>query len=535
MTGSDGKVTYTYTLRDDLKWSDGSALTASDFVYAWNRAVDPATAADYANMFSVIDKSYTENTEGTGLYDLVDGKYVVNADGTGKYDAGKLNVTAKDDKTIEVVLATPCAYWEQLLAFPTYMPVKQSAIEASPDAWATDPSTYVSNGPYILKSWDHNSKMVYVKNPNYFNADKITMGEIDFYLSDDASNMLANFENGAWQFIDDVPTDEIQNLKSKYPDEFKEESQIGTYYVCFNVNKSLLPSDSTLTGADAEKANQEIRNALSLLFDRNYIVTDIGQADQVPASSFVSKGLTDANGSDFYTNAGNQSANGYYGYYNVSADALDSNIQTALTTLKKYWKYDETSKQFTNAPTIEYLYNTSEGHKKIAEYLQKALSNYGISMTLTNQEWATFLQTRKKGDFNVARDGWLADYNDPSTMLTLFTSGSGNNDCQLGKGDNASLKAYSIKLDKATYGVDKVVTDGTWADTYDYLMDLAEKTTDKTQRSNIMHAAEDLLMSTGAVCPLYYYTDLYMISSKVTGEFNSPLGYKYFMYTNIAD
>ena len=503
----DGTVTYTYTLRDGLKWSDGSDLTAADFVYAWNRAVAPETAADYGYMMDVIARNDDES----------------------------LAVEATDDKTLVVTLANYVPYWNELLAFPTYMPVKQSAVEASPEAWATDPATYVCNGAYTLSSWDHNSVMKYVKNDYYHNADAVTVGELDFYLSDDANNMLANFQNGDWQMIDDVPTNEIANLKANYPDEFKVEGQLGTYYVCYNINKSLLPADSALTGAEAEAANEEIRAALGLLLDRNYIVESVAQGGQVPASSFVAMGLTDADGvTEFYQNAGDPATNGYYGYYDVSVDAFEGNVATALETLKKYWAFDDASQKFTNAPTIEYLYNTSEGHKAIAEYIQQALGAYGINMTLTNQEWDTFLETRKNGDYNVARNGWLGDYNDPISFLDMWTTDSGNNDVQFGRDAAADVKHYSVKLDAATYGVDYEVTDGTWAETYDYLIKQIKATVDDAQRFALMHAAEDLLMSTGCICPIYYYTDMFMIDSSVLGFFASPLGYKYFMYCTQA-
>ena len=523
---ADGTVTYTYKLRDGLKWSDGKDVTASDFVFAWNRAASPDTASDYGYMFEVVD-GYADMWEmkDTGKKDD-DGNEIeepVNPDAT-------LNVKAVDDKTLEVTTINMVPYWNELLAFPTYMPVREDVV--SNENWATDPSTYIGNGPYVMTAWNHNSLITLDKNDNYIDKDKVTMPEINFYLSDDANNMLTNFENGDWQMIDDVPTNEIASLKEKYPDELKIDGQLGTYYVCWNVDQDILPEDSGLTGADAEKAREEIRNAISLLFDRNYICDSIAQGGQVPASSFVAMGLTDADGkTQFYQNAG--SSKDYVGYYDVSADALQSNYDSAIETLKKYYNYDESTQKFTNVPTLTYLYNTSEGHKAIAEYLQAVLANVGINMTLENQEWATFLETRKNGDFTVARNGWLGDYNDPISFLDMWTSGSGNNDCQFGKGENADLKVYS--LDLTDLGYDTNVTDGTWAETYDVLINDIKTCTDKDTRYKLMHKAEDLLMSTGAICPLYYYTDLYMIDSSVKGFFTSPLGYKFFMYTTIDD
>ena len=499
VTNDDGTVTYTYTLRDGLTWSDGQPVTAGDFVFAWNRAIAPETAADYGYMFEVVDG----------------------------YADGKLNVNAIDDKTLEVTLANTVAYWDELLAFPTYMPVREDVV--ANEAWATDPSTYVCNGAYTMTSWDHNSLITIDKNPNFYDADKITMNTINFYLSDDANNQLANFENGDWQMIDDVPTNEIATLKETYPDEFVTAGQLGTYYVCWNINENILPSSNTLTGADKAAAENEVRNALALLIDRNYIVNDVAQGGQVPASSFVAMGLTDADGSQFYENAG---GNSFPGYYDVSEDAYEANWGAALETLKKYYTFDEATQQFTDFPTLTYLYNTSEGHKAIAEAIQATFAGIGITMNLENQEWATFLDTRKAGNYSIARNGWLGDYNDPISFLDMWTTASGNNDVQFGKGDNAKVAAYSIDL--TDLGYDTKVENGTWAETYDVLIADIKTCTDVKTRYELMHRAEDLLMSTGCICPIYYYTDLYMISSNVQGFFSSPLGYKYFMYCTIT-
>ena len=161
-----------------------------------------------------------------------------------------------------------------------------------------------------------------------------------------------------------------------------------------------------MTAAEKAAAEAEIRYALGLLFDRNYIVEEIGQAGQVPASSFVAMGMTDADGSEFYLNAG--SSDEYPGYYSVAAEDFEANYAEAYEILCKYYEVDENG-MFTNFPTLTYLYNTSEGHKAIGEYLQSALAAVGITMNLENQEWNTFLNTRKNGDYSIARNGWLAD------------------------------------------------------------------------------------------------------------------------------
>ena len=504
----DGTVTYTYTLRDGLVWSDGQPVTAGDFEFAWQRAASQELAADYGYMFEVVD----------GYDDVWADEPAEDA---------KLNVKAIDDKTLEVTTASAIPYWNELLAFPVYFPVRADVVEN--EAWATDPSTYVCNGMYTLAGWDHNSLITLQKNPNHPDADSVTMDTIEFYLSDDANNMLTNFKNGDWDFIDDVPTNEIAALKADYPDEFKVEGQIGTYYVCWNINENILPEGSTLTGVDAENAKAEIRNAITLLFDRNYIVNDVAQGGQVPASSFVAMGMTEPDGSEFYKNAGHN--DGYIGYYKVDEDSLEENFNAAVEVLKKYYTFDEASGKFTDFPTMTYLYNTSDAHKAIGEYLQSALDAVGITMNMENQEWATFLNTRKAGDYSIARNGWVADYNDPICFLDMWTTVSGNNDVQFGKGDHADVTNYSIDL--TPFGLDTKVENGTWAETYDVLISAIKSCTDPETRFAMMHVAEDMLMETGCICPIYYYTDLFMISDSVDGFFSNPLGYKYFMYTTV--
>ena len=520
VVNDDGTVTYTYTLRDGMKWSDGKDVTAQDFVFAWNRAAGTALAADYGYMFEVVD-GYADIWEMVKDANGNDTEEFANPDAT-------LNCKALDDKTIEITLTNAVAYWNELLAFPTYFPVREDVV--ANEAWATDPSTYVSNGAYKMTGWDHNSVITLEKNENYVDADSILMDKIEFYLSDDANNMLTNFENGTWLLIDDVPTNEIANLKVNYPDEFVVAGQIGTYYVCWNVNEEILPASSTLTGVEAEQAKAEIRNAIALLFDRNYIVEEIGQAGQVPASSFVAMGMTNPDGSQFYQTAGSSST--FDGYYDVSEDALESNYESAIETLKKYYDFDEASGQFTDFPTLTYLYNTSEGHKAIGEYLQAALAAVGITMNLENQEWNTFLNTRKNGDYSIARNGWLADYNDPICFLDMWVSGSGNNDIQFGRDGHKDLKMYNLDLTGLGYE-DIKVENGTWAETFDVLIATIKGCTDNEKRYEMMHMAEDMLMSTGCIVPLYFYTDIYMLNSSVDGFFSNPLGYKYFMYCTV--
>lgn len=488
----DGMTSYTFKLREGLKWSDGTALDANDFVYAWNRAADPATASDYGYMFEVID-GYTEMVEGTGK---------------------ALNVTASPDGTeLTVVLPVDVPYFYELCAFPVYMPVRRDIIEANGEAWATKPETYIGNGAYKVTEFTLN-RMVLEKNEYFYNAEEIVTDKLVFAFNSDDASLLTNFRNGSYLFIDSVPNDEIKALRSgRYKDEFYVTGQLGTYYVSFNVNDKALEEFT-----ESEKA--KIRRALGLVIDRNYIVEEIGQAGQVPAAGFVAMGLTEPDGREYIAKNGpNRDGTGYY---SIADDDYQANCDAAVALLKEV---SDSSKKFavvgnkvTGFPTLTYITNDGSGHEAIATYLQQVWGNYGFDIKVEVQEWATFLNTRKEGNYSVARNGWLGDYNDPISFLDLWVSGSGNNDCQFGRGAHASFDGYQ---------------GGNWAESYDTIIAEVKSSGDVYRRFELMHVAEDMLMESGAICPIYYYTDIFMCSDKMDGFFASPLGYKYFMYATV--
>ena len=403
---SDDGLTYTITLLPDLKWSDGSELNANDFVYSWNRAVNPDTAADYAYMFDVIN---------------------ANADGT-------LNVTASEDgQTLTIVLNSPCAYFIDLLAFPAYYPVKQSEVEGAA-GWETNPGAwcqeagFVSNGAYTLSAWTHEQSMTYVKNPYYHRADDVKVETLQFMLSADDTAIYAAYNAGDLDFADTVPTDEIQSLLSN--PEFHIVDNLGTYYVCFNVKSSLF-ADKTPAQANA------MRRAFALLADRDYIVENIGQTGQQPANTFIPAGMADGHGGVFKAN---DSAYTYpdadtEGYFDPSVDALDDNLEKAIELLE-FAGFEFTDNGMLSDATpisFEYLTNESTGHVAIAESLQQDFGQIGISMTIKTVDWNVFLEERKAGNYDIARNGWLADFNDPINMLEMWTTDSGNNDAQFGR------------------------------------------------------------------------------------------------------
>lgn len=444
----DGKV-YTFHLRDNLKWSDGKPLKASDFVYSWNRAISPDTAADYEYM-----------------YDIIDG-----------YESGTLNVTAPDDKTLVVTLVSPVPYFLEITAFPTFSPVRQDLIEANGDSWAVDPKTYIGNGPYKMTEWVPGSHMMYERNKNYWDYKNLGANKLKFVLMEDDVAILNAFKNEEILLADQMPQDEIDAWREK--PEFNLAGQLGTYYISFNVQKA--PLDNPL-----------VRKALTLAIDRDFIVTNIGKSGQEPAGAFVSTGLTDSDPTKEFREVGGD-------YYDPTAKSNEANLAEAKKLLA-----DAGFPDGKGIPNIEYLYNEGTGHQAIGEALQDMWKKIGVNVTLVSQEWGTFLNTRKNGEYFIARNGWLCDYNDPISMLDMWVTGGGNNDAQ-------------------------------WSNAkYDELITKIKTSTDPTERFKMMHEAEDIIFEESMLSPIYYYVDLYLLNKKVEGFWSSPLGYKYFMYAKVA-
>lgn len=460
-TVNDDETVYTFTLRDDIKWTDGEIVTANDFIYAWKRAIDPANGTSYGYMFDVIKN-------GGEIYNGEEG---VSLDDFG--------AVALDDKTIEITLNAPTPYFLELCAFPNYFPVRQDIVEANPETWATDPATYVTNGPYTLTSWTHNSEMIYAKNANYYNVDSLGPDEIKFVLMADDNAILAAFQNEEILFADSMPNDEIDAWRDK--EEFHLEGQLGTYYVDFNTQKA--PFDDV-----------RVRKALSLAIDRNYIVEQIGKAGQEPAPAFVPIGLTDNDATKEFREVGGE-------YYSVDPADYEANVAEAKELLA-----DAGYPDGEGFPTFEYMYNESTGHQQIAEALQNMWKEQlGVDSKLVSQEWSVFLQTRQDGNYEVARDGWLGDYNDPITFIDMNTTTSGNNNSH-------------------------------WSNSeYDSLVTQIKNSSDREERYSLMHQAEDIFMEESPVAPIYYYVDIFLMNPKLEGFYSSPLGYKYFMYTSVAE
>lgn len=480
----DGTCVYTYTIRSDAKWTDGRPVTAQDFAFAWQRALNLKT--DYSYLFEAID----------GYYD------------------GFLNIEVIDHSTFQVVTANYYAYWNELLAFPLFFPVRQD-IADDEGAWASSPDTCVSNGMYKLTGWVHDSQITLTKNDAHPNAGNVTMQTIKFNLSGSEDEILSNFKNGNWQFIDEVLLESV----AREDPELHIDGSLGTYYMAWNVNADLSPVNGEPLTASQQA---EVRYALNLLVDRDKIVNDIVKGGQMPASSFVAMGITQPDGSQFYQAAGNNPD--YYGYYELGPSAIENNHLMAMGILNKYYTWDDG--RFADLPEISYLTNSNTMHHRIAEFLKESYACFGVTMTVTEVPWEDFLDLRASGDFTLSRGGWVSDFNDAISFLDMFESTSGNNSAFLGQGDNANVE-YSIDLsDIGLYSLE-----GTWTDTYDELIRMIKQERDLNLRNQMLHKAEDALMETGTVCPIYYYTDIYMLSDQVDRFFATPTGGKYFMYT----
>jgi peptide/nickel transport system substrate-binding protein/oligopeptide transport system substrate-binding protein len=400
---SDDGTVYTFYLRDGLTWSDGSPVTAGDFEYAWKRAARDETGADYGYLFT----------------------------DTFAYDGDEIDVKAVDDTTLVATLAAPCAYFLDLAAFPAFYPVPQEAVEAAdpdgtnPGAWASE-AGFITNGAYTIDDWTHEESMVLKKNPNWYDADKVEIEEIDMMLSADDTAIFAAYNSGDLDFADTVPTNEISSVKDSA--DFHVIDNLGTYYVAFNVNSDLFEGKTV-----EEAAN--MRKAFAILIDRDYIIENVGQTEQKCATSFIPAGMADGNGGVFKANTEEytypvEDQEGYF-YEDLQEDAADE--ARALLESAGYEFTEDGVLSDATPLSVVYLTNEGTGHVAIAEAMQQDLAELGIDMDIETREWNVFLDERKQGNFDFAREGWLADYNDPINMLEMWQTSSGNNDCQFGR------------------------------------------------------------------------------------------------------
>lgn len=458
-------LTWTFTMRDGLKWSDGTELNAKDFEYTFKRIADTNVAAPYAEtVIGMIE----------GYKDAIDSK-----------NPEKLNVKASDDgKTLTIKLAYPCSYFDKIVAFGTMSPVQKATVEKNGDSWATKPETYVCNGPYTITEWTPSEKIVCKKNENYkggWDSSKIVNDKLTFLLLEDSSASYTAYTGGTAQLIKDVPTEEIPTLKKDKKDEFNVDPILGTYYLSMNLNK-------------APFNNKNVRKALSLAIDRDYVANTVMQGTYTPAYNYVGTGVDDVETGKFLENS--KAANGGKTY--ISED-YKANLEEAKKALAEAG-YPE-GKGF---PTITYSTNDIGYHKAVAEYLQQVYKDLGITMNIDIVDWSSFTPKRRAGEYEMARNGWVMDYNDASNMIELFTSTNGNND---GKYNNPAF--------------DKAMNDS--------------KVADKTAHFAALHEAEKIVSEDYGFIPVAYYNDFWLQSTSLKGTWHSPYGYWYLQYAYLAD
>ena len=469
-TTSEDGLTWTFTMRDGLKWSDGSELNAKDFEYSFKRMADPDTAAPYAETcLGMIDGF----EEAAGFPDK-DGNPTVEPN----LDA--LNVKASDDgKTLTIVLGYPCSYFDKIAAFAAMSPVQKATVEANGDAWCTSPDTYVCNGPYMITEWTPSERIVLTKNPNYvggWDNSKIVSDSITLLLLEDSSASYAAYNSGEAVLIKDVPTDEIPSLtKAEDGGDFYVDTILGTYYVSLNLKRDAFQ-------------DVKVRKALNLAIDRDYVANTIMQGTYTTADSIVGPGIVDENG---------------YFHDNGNAPYISADYEANLAEAKKLLE-EAGYPNGEGFPTIEYSCNDVGYHVPLAEYLQQAWGDLGITLTISKMEWSSFTAARRAGEYDVARNGWVMDYNDPSNMLDLFCSGNGNND---GKYSNPEFDA-AIE---------------------------ASRVADVTEHFAQLHKAEDILMEDNGCLPIAYYNDYWLQSPALKGTWHSPYGYWYLQYGYIEE
>ena len=432
-TTNDAKDVYTFTLRDNARWSDGNPVTAHDFVYAWRRLADPATASPYSWFADIMA---LEN---------------VGAVMSGESPPEALGIRALDNHTLEVRLTASLPYFAAMTTHASTFPSPQWTVRTFGDGW-TKPGNIVGNGAYVLTEHIPNETATRERNTMYWNNDATIIDKVVTLVINDENTDFTRWEAGETD-KGAVPSGQYPRLKAEYPDEAISFPRLCTYYMTFNLSPS---------GPEAFK-DVRVRQALSYALDRSVVTDKVLQGGQIQAFTFT-PGAT----------AGFEVPAVAFGQ--MSQD--QRNVNAKLLMAAAGYGPD-------NPLKFEYMYNTSEGHKKIAIAAQQMWKEtLGAEATLANQEWKTFLKTRGGQNFDVARGGWCGDYNEASTFLDLMTTPSGYND---GKFSNAEV---------------------------DELMTSARTMSDAT--SNYTRV-EEIMANEMPIIPVYHYTGVFMLRNNLKG------------------
>lgn len=368
----DGKV-YTFFIREDAKWSNGDDLTASDFVYAWKRLLDPETASGAAFLGYFIEGGEAFNTE--------------------KGTADDVKVEAVDDKTFKVTLTSPQAYFLSVITNPAFFPINEKTAKENPE-WFAEAESFVGNGPFILSEWKHDSHMIMKKNPEYWDADSVKLDKVNWAMVNDTTTEYQMYTNGELDTSDVPPEMSGQLIKE---DKVNVEEQAGLYFFRFNVEKEPFQ-------------NINIRKAFAMATDQKQLVDYVTKNEEEPAYGFVAPGFKDPSGKDFRE---------------INGDLMVTDVNKAKELLAKGLEEENYDK----LPEVTLTYSTGDDtHKKIAEALQQMYKeNLGVDVKLANLESNVFAEDQKALKLQFSRSSFLADYADPINFLENFQTGHSMN------------------------------------------------------------------------------------------------------------
>ncbi|EGT5650694.1 oligopeptide ABC transporter substrate-binding protein OppA [Cronobacter sakazakii] len=430
----DFKV-WTFHLRKDAKWSNGEPVTAQDFVYSWQRLADPKTASPY--------ESYLQYGHITNIDDII----------AGKKPATDLGVKAIDDHTLEVTLSEPVPYFYKLLVHSSMSPVPKAVVEKFGEKW-TQPANIVSNGAYKLKSWVVNERIVLERNTNYWDNAKTVINEVTYLPISSEVTDVNRYRSGEIDMTyNNMPIELFQKLKKEIPKEVHVDPYLCTYY--YEINNQKAPFN-----------DPRVRTALKLGLDRDIIVNKVKNQGDLPAYSYTPP-YTD--GAKFTEPA----------WFKMTQEQRNAEAKKLLA---------EAGYTADKPLTFDLLYNTSDLHKKLAIAAASIWKkNLGVNVKLENQEWKTFLDTRHQGNFDVARAGWCADYNEPTSFLNTMLSNSSNN------------------------------TSHYKSDAFDKVMQETLQVSDEGQRSELYNKAEQQLDKDSVIVPVYYYVNARLVKPWVGG------------------
>lgn len=448
---SENGTKYVFHIRSNAKWSDGKPVVADDFVYSWRRATDPKTAANY---------SYQ-------MEPLKNAKKIT----AGEMPVESLGVKAIDDNTLEVTLEAPTPYFDQLMAYPVYFPLRRDIVEANPDTWTMSADTYIGNGPFKMTEREIDSRIVMEVNTNYWNLSAIVPKKLIFILMDNPTSVVAGIKDGSIYFSNRVPTQDMDTLKEEGYLEIK--PYLGLYYYSLNVTNEAL-------------RDKRVRRALALAIDRNYIVEQVTRGGQTPAAAVVPPQISDITGS--FRENGMDS-------FSLNPEDYQKNIEEAKKLLAEAG-YPNGE----NFPVLEFKTNPGE-HTAVFEAVQQMWkNNLGIDTTIVSEEWAVFQSSRYSRTYVIARNGWIGDYDDPMTFLGMFLSYSPQN-----------VESYNSAI-------------------YDRLLANASATDDNNIRMPLLHKAEELFMEDMAIIPIYYYTLPLLVNDNLKDVQYDVLGKHKFFY-----